>query len=223
VLAALRAGLSAWDPVLAKLVVGPACRSWLVPTLVGWCWARIRAAARRCARPRARGGEGEGDGEVAADGGTYGACTRRWGSTRTTCTAAGVASSGGRGRASSSAAACPSVIGRHNADVPYHGPSPAYAHGRGGCWRGRGVAARRCTLASWAGGARAAGQTCENASRGCRGLSADVSLRLWCESEWRERKADPECKTNLRAQPPAQLSTSCLLLLLLLLLELMVN
>ena len=64
----------------------------------------------------------------------------------------------------------------------------------------RGVAARRCTLASWAGGARAAGQTCENASRGCRGLSADVSLRLWCESEWRERKADPECKTNLRAQ-----------------------
>ena len=139
---------------------------------------------------------------------------RRWGS---------VFSSGGRGRASSSAAACPSVIGRHNADVPYHGPSPAYAHGRGGCWRGRGVAARRCTLASWAGGARAAGQTCENASRGCRGLSADVSLRLWCESEWRERKADPECKTNLRAQPPAQLPTSCLLLLLLLLLELMVN
>jgi hypothetical protein len=52
----------------------------------------------------------------------------------------GVASSGGRGRASS-AAACPS-FGRQNADILHHGPTPAYAHGREAvCWRGRGVAA----------------------------------------------------------------------------------
>jgi hypothetical protein len=64
VLAALRAGM---DPVLAARPGGG-----LVPGL-----------QRGAARPRAGGGEGE-DGEVAADAGSDRACTRRWGSTRTT-------------------------------------------------------------------------------------------------------------------------------------------
>ena len=55
----------------------------------------------------------------------------RWGSTRNlhAPTAAGVASSGGRGRASSARGRLP-VIGRPNADILHHGPPPAYAHGR---------------------------------------------------------------------------------------------
>jgi hypothetical protein len=66
---------------------------------------------RGAARPRAGGGEGEGDGELAADGGAERARGAGDLSTRTTCAAAGVASSGGRGRASS-AAAYPSLGGR---------------------------------------------------------------------------------------------------------------
>ena len=86
--------------------------------LVGW--ARTRAAARRCTTSRGRRRRRRrrnGDGEVAADGGAvaerargagdlHARCMyvhRRWG-----CT---IASSGGRGRASS-AAACPSLGGR---------------------------------------------------------------------------------------------------------------
>ena len=63
-------------PVLAAL------RAWLGPG------ARpggglVPGLQRGAARPRAGGGEGE-DGEVAADAGSDRACTRRWGSTRTT-------------------------------------------------------------------------------------------------------------------------------------------
>jgi hypothetical protein len=84
---------------------------------------------RGAARPRAGGGEGEGDGEVAADGGAERARGAGDLSTRTTCAAAGVASSGGRGRASS-AAAYPSLGGRTPISFIHHGPPPAYAHGR---------------------------------------------------------------------------------------------
>jgi hypothetical protein len=73
--------------------------------------ARTRAAVRRCTASRGRRRRRR----RRRSGGRWGcgACTRRWGSyiPRTTCTAAGVASSGGRGRASS-AAACPSLDGR---------------------------------------------------------------------------------------------------------------
>ena len=58
-----------------------------------------------------------------------GGCTRRWGSTRTTCTAAGVAFVFWRSWARVIRGRLP-VIGRPNADILHHGPPPAYAHGR---------------------------------------------------------------------------------------------
>jgi len=75
------------------------------------CGGLVSGLQRGAARPRAGGGGGEGDGDVAADGGACGACMRRWGSTRTTCTAAGVAVFW-RSWAPSSAAACPSLGSR---------------------------------------------------------------------------------------------------------------
>jgi hypothetical protein len=132
--------------------------------LVGW--ARTRAAARRCTTSRGRRRRRRrrnGDGEVAADGGAerargagdlHARCMyvhRRWG-----CT---IASSGGRGRASS-AAACPSLGGRTPTSfTTARRPRSAYAHGReavGGAEAWPQVGAPPARPASCAGHARAA-------------------------------------------------------------------
>jgi hypothetical protein len=102
---------------------------------------------------------------------------RRWGSTRTTCTAAGVASPGWRSWARVIRGRLP-VIGRPNADILHHGPPPAYAHGReavGGA-DGRGVAAGACTPASCTGHARR--QACERRAAGWRAPAEPTMLRL---------------------------------------------
>ena len=111
-------------------------------------------------------------------------CTRRWGSTRTTYTAAGVASSGGRGRArmpqlmpavsQSSAAACPSVIGRPNAPASFTTARRPRTRTAERLLAGR--RGRRCTLASCAGqagmrGGRRRRPVCERRARGGGGLA----------------------------------------------------
>jgi hypothetical protein len=140
------------------------------------CGGLVSGLQRGAARPRAGGGGGEGDGDVAADGGACGACMRRWGSTRTTCTAAGVAVFW-RSWAPSSAAACPS-LGSRTPTTRYPSPRPAArvrARPRG-CWRGRGVAAgapRRCARAQ-----HARRQACERRAR--RRLAGGYRLSRPC-------------------------------------------
>ena len=93
---------------------------------------------------------------------------------RTTCTAAGVASSGGRGRASS-AAACPSLGSRTPISFTTARRPRTYVSARPrGClfvglmldWRGQARRGRRCTPASCAG--HAWRQACERLSAGWR-------------------------------------------------------
>ena len=117
------------------------------------------------ARPRAGGGKGDGDGEVAADRqmgvrsvhealGIYTHDVhRRWGSVSWRSWARVI-----RGRLP--------VIGRPNADILHHGPPPAYVRARPRCClllagQRRG---RRCTPASCAGHARR--QACERLAAG---------------------------------------------------------
>jgi hypothetical protein len=117
---------------------GPETRCWALWWVSSYqgCSEALHGLAREAAKAKATGRWG------------CGACTRRWGSTRTACIAAGVASvfclSGGRscvggwvgglgGRASvshSSAAACPSLGGRTPTSFTTARPPPAYAHGR---------------------------------------------------------------------------------------------
>ena len=95
-------------------------------------------------------------------------------STRTTCTAAGVAFSGGRGRVIRGRLP---VIGRPNADILHHGPPPAYAHGReavGGAEARPQVHAPRRR----ARGTRGGRQACERLSAGWRVPAEPTMLRL---------------------------------------------
>ena len=155
VLAALRA----WDPVLG-LVVGS----------YQGCSEALHGLAREAAKAKA----------TAICGGRWGyvrterACTGGAGdlSTRTTCAAAGVASSGGRGRASS-AAACPSLGGRTPTSfTTARRPRTRTAERLlAGPRRGR-----RCTPASCAGHARR--QAFERLSAGWRVPAEPTMLRL---------------------------------------------
>ena len=84
-----------------------------------------------------------------------GACTRRWGSTRTTCTAAGVASVFWRSWARV-------IRGRH----PSPWPATRVRARPRGCWRGRPTRrGRRCTPAGVVRGARAAAGLCVSGAR----------------------------------------------------------
>ena len=133
---------------------------------------------RGAARPRAGGGKGEGDSEVAADGGaerargagdlhtyTHDVHAARWGSV--------VASSGGRGRASS-AAACPSLGGRTPTSfTTARCPRPRTAERL--LTRPRRGWPPRCTPASCAGHARR--QACERLAAGWRVPAEPTMLR----------------------------------------------
>ena len=132
---------------------------------------------RGAARPRAGGGKGEGDGEVAADGGaerargagdlhTRTTCRRRWGSV---CFLAVVGARHPRPPARH--------IGRPNADILHHGPPPAYAHGREAVRLAE--AWPQVHPVSCAGHARPAGRpVCERLSAGWRVPAEPTMLRL---------------------------------------------
>ena len=63
----------------------------------------------------------------------------------TSCGAAGAASSGGRGRASSAVRARLPAVGRSDAEILWHGPPPAFARGQGAA----GGLRRHATMHAW--------------------------------------------------------------------------